>query len=241
MRCATPSTGTIRQRAPPSTRSTASARALVGTRLQKFRQPVGQADPAQSAARPRVVLRRQGFRIVEAARRDVDLVRIIVAYEGELRAAGGTEGSGAGPARAEPRRLARHHAELRALDAEPGHERRAGRAPADRAMAVGPVERHAGRFVAQLAAMASAFEVRHRRVPTASPATKVFTEGGAKWLRPVWQRKEGATCPTSPRRPPCDSRGRSNAGQPDRAGRRTDSQPERRDLVRRLTRYCRGA
>src|SRR5262245_26469691 len=198
MRCATPSTGTIRQRAPPSTRSTASARALVGTRLQKFRQPVGQADPAQSAARPRVVLRRQGFRIVEAARRDVDLVRIIVADEGELRAAGGTEGSGAGPARAEPRRLARHHAELRALDAEPGHERRAGRAPADRAMAVGPVERHAGHFVAQLAAMASAFEVRHRRVPTASPATKVFTERGAKWLRPVWQRKEGATCSTSP-------------------------------------------
>src|ERR1044071_3505526 len=113
----------------------------------ELRQPVAELDPLELAAHSRMVGRRHPVRVVEAARGEVDLVARAVELESELGAALGAEAARGLFARPEPRQLA-GEAQLRARHAEPGDERRAARAPADRAMAVGAVECGPARLVA---------------------------------------------------------------------------------------------
>src|SRR2546425_4532317 len=100
-------------------------------------------NPVQLAAGAGVIPRRHLLRMIEAASRDVDLVGPVVALKRQLRAAMGTEAARAFRARPETYGLARHQAILGRPDAEPSDERRARRSPADRAMAIGFVERRA--------------------------------------------------------------------------------------------------
>jgi hypothetical protein len=84
----------------------------------------------------RVVARRHGFGMIEAAGRDVDLIGMVIGLKRELGAAMGTEAAGPLAARPEARRITLHESKLEGPDAEPGDKRRAGCAPADGAMAI---------------------------------------------------------------------------------------------------------
>src|SRR5262249_31209515 len=108
----------------------------------------------------RVVARRHGVWMIEAAGRDVDLIGMGIALKRELGDAMGTEAAGCLAARAEARRSPLHESKLRGPDGEPRDKRRAGRAPADGAMAVRFMERAARHLVTNPAAKASALQHR---------------------------------------------------------------------------------
>src|SRR5262249_33654898 len=135
-----------------------------------LRQTIGKPNPRQLVAGMSVVARRHGLGLIEAAGRDVDLVGILVAVERQLGAAMGAEAAAGLAARAEVRRIARDPSKLGRPDAEPGHERRAGRSSANGTMAIRLVERRAGHLVPNPAAKASALQ--HLDLPA--------TTGGAR-------------------------------------------------------------
>src|SRR5262245_49652206 len=93
-----------------------------------------------------------GLGVIQAARRDVDLIGIVVALERELRATVSAEAASCLGARAEPTWIAGQPAKLGGSDAEPSDERRTGRPPADRTMAVGFLEGRARHLVTNPAA-----------------------------------------------------------------------------------------
>jgi hypothetical protein len=137
----------------------APPRALSGRpRLRVLGEPVRNPNPGQFAAGIRVVARRQGFGMIEAAGRDVDLIGMIVALKSQLRPAVGTEAPRCLSARSEACRIARHKPKLGRTDAEPGDERRACGSPADRTVAIRCIERRAAHFVTNSAAEAPAQE-----------------------------------------------------------------------------------
>lgn len=119
-----------------------------GSRIRMPRQPVTDPHPRQPRAVMHMVGRRHVLRIVQAGGGDIDLGRMLVALEGKLCAAAAAEAPDSMLGRAIRRGLTRGEAEIRTVDAEPRHRRRAGRAPAHRTMAEHSVERSAARFVA---------------------------------------------------------------------------------------------
>ena len=88
-----------------------------------------------------MILRRRQLRAIQAAGRDVDLVRKVVVLESQRRAAMRTEAARCLRGRLEASRLARDKSKLGPRHAKPCDERGAGGSPADRAMTVGLIER----------------------------------------------------------------------------------------------------
>src|SRR5262245_9260404 len=153
---------------------------LLPTRAE-LRQAVGELHPRELAARPRVVDRGGAVRIIETARGDIDFIRA-VELEGDLRAAGGAEAARGFSARTKALRLA-GELELRARHAEPCDERRAGRAPANGAMAIGLVERRAFGLVAHVPAKAATSEHRHASCGELSLAARAVTDEAFRLTR----------------------------------------------------------
>src|SRR5262249_12882443 len=92
-----------------------------------------------------VVLRYDAFGMVHAAHGHVELLGTGVQLEGERGSAAPAERA-LGPLRGrDPCRRARDKREVGAPDARPGHERRGGKPPGDRAVTVRDVVRRAGR------------------------------------------------------------------------------------------------
>src|SRR5262245_47622136 len=98
--------------------------------------------------------------MIEAAGRDVDLIRIIIGLKRQLRATMGTEAAACLAGRAKARRTTLHKPKLGRPDAEPGHKRRTSGPPADRAMAIRFVERAARHRVTYPPAKAPALQHR---------------------------------------------------------------------------------
>src|SRR5262249_35327512 len=107
-----------------------------------------------------VVARRNGFVMIEAAGRDVDLIGMVIGLKRQLGAAMGTEAAASLAARSEVRRITLYESKLGRSYAEPGDKRRARSAPADGAMAIRFVERAARHLVTNPPAKASALQHR---------------------------------------------------------------------------------
>src|SRR5688572_1096805 len=103
-----------------------------------------------------MVLRRHEVRVIQAAGRDVDLVRKVRMLKSELRAAAPAKAAPPLGARPEAGRRPLDEPELRPRHAEPRDEGRTARAPANRAMAARFMERRARGLVAHQAAIAAA-------------------------------------------------------------------------------------
>ncbi len=112
------------------------------------RERVTEHVPSDARSRERVVTRAHSVRIVERRDRHVDLVGKTRRLEGELRPTTRAKCAAAVVGGAKRRRLTRRKRKLRAPDREPSNERRAARAPTNRAVAARLVRRRPARLVA---------------------------------------------------------------------------------------------
>jgi len=110
------------------------------------RQVVGKMQPRKSILNPGMVLRRNRFRMIEAANRHIDFLRLRRGLEGQLSPAILTERAPA-PSPLQFPRLTSSEAELAPAKRSPTHERCSGAAAAIGAVTMGDIIRPAGRLV----------------------------------------------------------------------------------------------